>query len=399
MVDEIRRLSAEVLPEVVRLRRVIHAFPELAFEEVETARLVKEALEPLGLEVREGVAQTGIVATLRGTESGPAVLLRADMDALPIQENTGLPFASRVSGKMHACGHDAHTASLLGSAMILARLQSHLAGTIHFVFQPSEERLPGGARVMLDEGLLDTMLDPRPKSVFGQHVQPDLPAGQIGVRSGMYMASADEIYLDIRGEGGHAAAPHRLRSDAVLAAAHVIVALQTVVSRHCPPDVPSILSLGKVRADGATNVLPAEVHIEGTFRAMDESWRFRAHELIRRIVVDTARGLGAEAEVEIIVGYPALYNTPEEAALVRRAAEEYVGAENVHDIDRWFASEDFAWYLQEIPGSFYRLGTGVEGVVAAPGLHTPEFTINEEALRVGSGFMAYMAATYLSSHA
>ena len=400
MLDEIRSLSNDLFPEVVRLRRTIHANPELAFEEEETAALVRATLEPLGLEIRGGIARTGVVATLRGDSGGRSVLLRADMDALPIQEETGLPFASRVPGKMHACGHDVHTSSLLGAAMILQRLRHRLQGTIHFVFQPSEERLPGGARAMLDEGLLDgDLLSPRPESVFGQHVQPDLPAGKLGVRGGMYMASADELYITVHGEGGHAAAPHRLRSDAVLAASHVVVALQSVISRSCPPNVPSILTIGKFTADGATNVIPAAVRLEGTFRAMDESWRFRAHDLIRRIATQTGEAMGARVEVDVLVGYPALYNDPVTTEFVRSAAEAYVGAENVVDLEQWYASEDFAWYLKELPGSFYRLGTGATDRNDAHGLHTPKFTVNEEALRLGPGFMAYLGAESIRNHA
>lgn len=400
MLQDIQRLSNEIFPEVVRLRRAIHQHPELAFEEVETSRLVRKVLDGLDLEIHPAVAQTGIVATLRGGTEGPAVLLRADMDALPIHEQTGLPFASAVPGKMHACGHDAHTSSLLGTAMILSRLRERVPGTVHFVFQPSEERLPGGAKAMIDEGLLtDRFTSPPPASIFGQHVQPDLPAGKIGLRGGMYMASADELYITIRGEGGHAAGPHRLQSDAIVAAAHVIVALQTVVSRNSPPDVPSVLSIGKVTAAGATNIIPVEARLEGTFRAMDEAWRFRAHELIRRVVTHTAQSLGAEAEVEVVVGYPALFNHPQETALVEKAAREYVGPENVVELDLWFASEDFAWYLQQLPGSFYRVGTGNPESGIVHGLHTPQFTIDEEALRLAPGFMAHLAVTRLQNDA
>jgi hippurate hydrolase len=395
MLAETQALAEVVFPEVVRLRRMIHACPELAFEEVETARLVVDTLRPLGLDVENGVAKTGVVATLHGAHPGPTLLLRADMDALPIQEANTFDFASRHPGRMHACGHDAHTASLLGTALILHRMRDHLHGTIRLVFQPSEEKLPGGATVMIAEGVLEANARSNaPEAVFGQHVMPDLPAGMLGFRSGMYMASADELYLSVRGQGGHAAAPHRLQGDAVLAAAQVVVALQGVVSRHCPPDVPSVLSIGKVVAEGATNVLPHEVRMEGTFRAMDEAWRFRAHDLIRRIVQHTAAACGCEADVDIRVGYPELYNAPEPTRLARQAAREYVGAANVVDLDLWFASEDFAFFLREKPGSFYRLGTGNPARGITHGLHTPQFTIDEEALRIGSGFMAYLALRY-----
>ncbi|MDX1548326.1 MAG: M20 family metallopeptidase [Rhodothermales bacterium] len=389
MVNEIKALADDVFPEVIRLRRAIHRNPELAFEEHETARLVCETLQPLGLPIRTGVAQTGVVATLEGGAPGPAVLLRADMDALPIHEANAFDFASEHAGRMHACGHDAHTASLLGTAMILHRLRERVPGTVHFVFQPSEERLPGGAKAMIEEGVLGGQTAPR--AAFGQHVRPDLPAGTLGVRSGMFMASADELYVTVRGEGGHAAAPHELRTDAVLAAAHVVVALQSIVSRNCPPGVPSILSIGRVEAEGATNIIPEAARLVGTFRAMDEDWRFRAHDLIRRVATQTAAALGAEADVEIRVGYPALYNHPGEAALVREAAVDYVGPERTLDLDRWFASEDFAYYLKDVPGAFYLLGVGNEAEGIVHGLHTPRFTVDEEALRTGPGFMAYLA--------
>ncbi len=395
MIDTIKALNDEIFEDVVRLRRAIHRNPELALEEHETARLVQQTLALLDLDVRTGVAQTGIVATLRGGQPGPTLMLRADMDALPIQEANDFDFASQNPGRMHACGHDAHTSSLLGTAMILSRLRDHVHGTVRFLFQPSEERLPGGARVMIEEGALAAdAAGPAPEVAFGQHVTPELPVGTIGLRSGMYMASADEIYLTVKGQGGHAAGPHKLRSDAVLVASHLVVALQSVISRHCPPDVPSVLSIGRFIADGATNIIPETARLEGTFRAMDETWRFQAHGLIRRVAEHTVQAFGADLDLEIKVGYPALYNHPAPTTFLREAAHAYVGEENIVDLDLWFASEDFAYYLREVPGSFYRLGTGNEAKGIVHGLHTPRFTIDEEALRLGPGFMAYMAWRY-----
>ena len=395
MLDQIQQHADEVFPEVVRLRRTIHQHPELAFEEHATAQLVQETLEPLDLDVKTGIAQTGLLATLHGAKPGPTFLLRADMDALPIQEATGLDFASQREGKMHACGHDAHTASLVGTALILHRIRGDLAGTVRLLFQPSEEKIPGGAKAMIEEGVLEeNAAGPAPQAVFGQHVQPDLPAGTIGIRGGPYMASADEIYVTVRGEGGHAAGPHLLKADAVLVAAHIIVALQSVVSRHCPPDVPSVLSMGRLVADGATNVIPDAAHLEGTFRAMDEAWRFRAHELIERTIRHTAAAHGAKVDLDIKVGYPALNNDPACADFVREAACAYVGEARTVELERWFASEDFAYFLQERPGAFYRIGTGNEAEGITHGLHTPHFTIDEEALRMAPGFMAYLAWRY-----
>ncbi|MEM1042726.1 MAG: M20 family metallopeptidase [Bacteroidota bacterium] len=392
MQDRIQALNAELFDEVVDLRRRVHRNPELAFEEYETAALVAETLGALdGVTVQTGVAKTGVVATIEGGQLGPTLALRADLDALPIHEATGLDFASEHDGTMHACGHDAHTASLLGTAKILHAIRADLRGSVRFLFQPSEEKTPGGASVMIAEGALEASGSPAPEGIVGQHVFPQLPVGTVGVRSGDFMASADEVYLTVRGEGGHAAAPHSLAADAVLVQAHVLTALQSVISRNSPPDVPSILSFGKVTADGATNVLPAEVHIEGTFRSMDETWRFRAHDLIRRIAEQTAAAFGATCEVEIVVGYPALSNDPALAAEVRAAAVEYIGAERVIDLPQWFASEDFAFYTQQMPGAFYVLGVGNEAKGITHGLHTPRFTIDEDALRLGPGFMAYLA--------
>lgn len=400
MLDAIKSHAEAVFPDVVRLRRTIHRNPELAFEEEETARLVVETLRPLGLDVRPGVAKTGVVATLEGGRPGPTVALRADMDALPIREANDFDFKSQHPGKMHACGHDAHTSSLLGTAMILSRLKEQVHGTVRFLFQPSEECIPGGARPMIEEGALAAdATGAAPAVIFGQHVQPDLPAGKIGVRNGMYMASADEIYITVRSTGGHAAAPHLLPADAVLVASHLVVALQSIISRHCPPNVPSVLSIGRLIADGATNVIPETARLEGTFRAMDETWRFQAHELMQRVVEHTAAAFGAEVDVELAVGYPALCNHDVPTDFAREAARAYVGPENTVELDLWYASEDFAWYLREIPGTFYRIGTGNEARGIVHGLHTPRFTVDEDALRVAPGFMAYLTWKYGAEHA
>lgn len=398
MLDRVQQLNEEIVGDVVHLRRTIHSNPELAFEEHETAQLVLDTLASLDLEVRSGVAKTGVVATLRGGQPGPTVVLRADMDALPISEENDFEFASRNHGKMHACGHDAHTSSLLGTAMILSRVREELHGSVRFLFQPSEEKLPGGAKPMIEEGGLADIDGTEPEVIFGQHVQPDLDAGKIGVRGGMYMASTDEIYITVKGTGGHAAAPHLLETDPTLVAAHILVALQSVISRHCPPDVPSVLTIGRLIADGATNVIPGKARLEGTFRSMNEEWRFRAHDHMRRIASHTASAFGAEVDTEIVVGYPALYNDPDATDFVRSAAEDYVGSENVVELDRWYASEDFAWYLKKLPGTFYRIGTRSEEKGIVHGLHTPRFTIDEDALRVSPGFMSYLVWKYLAEH-
>ncbi|WP_028567098.1 M20 metallopeptidase family protein [Salisaeta longa] len=399
MLDRIRNRARDAFETIVALRRQIHRNPELALEETQTAALVAETLRPLGLYVQTGIYETGVVASLDGLKPGPTLLLRADMDALPISEATGLPFASETAGVMHACGHDAHTASLLGTAIVLSELKEHIHGRIRFCFQPSEERIPGGAKFMIEQGVLEGRgMGSAVDTVFGQHVAPDLPTGAIGVRSGAYMASADELHITIHGAGGHAAAPHTLSADATYVAAQVVTALQSIASRHSPPGTPTILSVGKLMAEGATNVIPEHARLEGTFRTMDEDWRFRAHDLIRRVVTHTAEAHGATADVEVRVGYPSLHNDPETSALVKQAAEDYVGAGQTVDLDRWYAGEDFAYFLQERPGTFYRLGTGNEEAQSTHGLHTPQFTVDEEALRVGAGFMAYLAWRYGNEH-
>jgi len=389
MIDTIRSAADDVYPEGVALRRELHRHPELSGEEHETARRVAAWLEDLDLDVRTGVYGTGVVGTLEGGKPGPTLLLRADMDALPIHEETGLDFASENDGVMHACGHDLHTSSLLGTAKILAAHREEVHGQIRFCFQPHEERIPGGAKFMIEEGVLDaTNGTPAPAAAFGQHTKPDLPPGTLGVRPGAFMASTDEVYVTVEGEGGHAANPHE-GVDPVYVASEIITSLQSLVSRRCPPGVPSVLTIGRLVADGATNVIPDTARLEGTFRTMDEEWRFRAHALFRQIVQRTAEAHSATAEVEVREGYPALYNDEDTTSLVQTAAREYVGPDRVVDADRWFAGEDFAYFLRECPGTFYQLGVGSEH-----GLHTAQFDPDEEALRTGTGFMAYVAWRY-----
>jgi len=390
VIDAFEAGANEIFDSVVDVRRTLHRHPELSGEERETARRVAERLRGLDLDdVQTGINGHGVVATLDGAKPGPTLLLRADMDALPIQEETELDFASEADGVMHACGHDVHTASLLGTAALLARHRDALRGQVRFCFQPHEERLPGGAKGMIDEGVLDGV-----DAAFGQHVKPDLPPGTIGVRPGWAMASADEVYVTVNGDGGHAGSPHELDTDATYVAAQILSGLQSVISRHCPPGTPSVLTIGRLVADGATNVIPATARLEGTFRAMGEDWRHRAHGLLRRVATRTAEAHGAAADVDVRTGYPALRNHEAEATLVADAAHDYVGPDRTVDADRWFAGEDFAYFLQERPGAFYQLGVGSEH-----GLHTSGLTVDEEALRTSTGFMAYLAWRYGREHA
>ena len=397
MLDKFKERSENLFDQTVDLRRTIHANPELAFDEFETAALVKSELEPLGIHLQTEVAKTGIVASIVGGQPGPDLALRADMDALPIHELNDLDYKSKKEGKMHACGHDAHTASLLTTAKIIHELKDEWPGSVRMIFQPSEEKLPGGAKIMIEEGAIDdNEVAKAPSGIFGQHVTPTIPVGKIGVRAGKYMASADEVYITIKGEGGHAAAPHLIKADAVYVMAQVITAMQSIISRTRPPNVPSVLTIGKVVADGATNVIPDVVTMEGTLRSLDEEWRFRAFDLIKSVVQKTAEAHGAEADVKVVQGYPFLFNDEKLAAFVRKSSIEYVGEENTLDLDVWFAGEDFAYYSQKMPGCFYRLGTGNVDKGITYGLHHPKFQIDEDALRISPGFMAFLTHSFAS---
>ena len=391
---EALRRDAEALEQtLVSDRRHLHQNPELSFEEVQTSAFVQDRLRDLNIPFTAGIGGYGVVANLQGHRPGPVVALRADMDALPIQEANDVPYASKVPGVMHACGHDVHTASLLGVAALLRSRTQEFSGTVRFLFQPAEEKLPGGASLMIRDGAL---ANPTPQAIYGQHVMPLLPAGTVGFRSGRYMASADEIRLTIRGKGGHAAMPH-LNTDSVLIASHIVVALQQVVSRRANPTLPSVLSFGHIIGEGAYNVLPNDVRLRGTFRTMDETWRAQAHALIREIASGTASAMGAICDVEIDRGYPMLFNHPKPTALARSTAEAYLGPQQVVDLDLWMAAEDFAFYAQEIPASFYRLGTRNEAKGWVSSVHTSTFDVDESALPLGAGLMAAIALEQLAA--
>ncbi|QIX61043.1 amidohydrolase [Hymenobacter sp. BT18] len=393
LLPRLKELAAEAAAETVALRQHLHAHPELSFQEFNTAAFVTEQLRRLGLDPQP-MATTGVVALVEGRNPGSRVVaLRADMDALPIQEQNEVSYKSTNPGVMHACGHDVHTSSLLGVARLLTQLRDEFEGTVKLIFQPGEELLPGGASLMIQEGVLE---NPAPASVLGQHVFPMLPAGQIGIRPGRYMASTDELYLTVRGKGGHGAMPE-MNLDPVLVAAHLIVAAQQLVSRRANPKLPSVLSFGKVIANGATNVIPNEVYIEGTFRTLNEQWREEAHQHLRRLCEGLADSMGAVCELEIRRGYPYLENEPQLTARVRAAAEEYLGAENVIELDQWMAAEDFAYFSQATSACFYRLGTRAADGRHASSVHTPTFDVDAHALEVGPGLMAWLALKELAS--
>jgi amidohydrolase len=392
--DRIKSLAQAYKQEVIDLRRHLHSHPELSFQEFQTAAFVAEKLKAIGITEIESKATTGWSALIKGKNPEKKVVaLRADMDALPIIEANEVPYKSQNPGVMHACGHDAHTASLLGAAKILHEVRDQFEGTIKLIFQPGEEIIPGGASLMIKDKVLE---NPRPQYILGQHVMPMIPAGKVGFRSGLYMASADELYLTIKGKGGHGAMPETF-IDPVLISAHLLVALQQIVSRVANPKIPSVLSFGRVEALGATNIIPNEVKIQGTFRTLDETWRAKAHEKMRQIAEGIVEGMGGQLDFEIRKGYPFLKNNPELTARSVAAAQTYLGAENVLDLDIWMAAEDFAYFSQEIDGCFYRLGTRNEARGITSGVHTPTFDIEEEALEIGAGLMAWLAVSELAS--
>ena len=394
MRNRIKELSRQFKEEVIQNRRHLHANPELSFEEYQTSAFVEKQLRSYGITDIEKKADTGLVALIKGRQPDKkTVALRGDMDALPITEINDVPYKSTNPGVMHACGHDVHTASLLGAARILREVRDEFEGTVKLIFQPGEELVPGGASLMIKDGALE---NPRPLSIIGQHVMPLIEVGKVGFRKGMYMASTDELYLTVKGKGGHGAMPENL-IDPVLISAHIIVALQQVVSRRASPKTPSVLSFGRVEALGATNIIPNEVNIQGTFRTLDEKWRKEAHQAMTKIAQGIAEGMGGSVEFEVRSGYPFLINEPELTQRAQNAAVDYLGEENVEDLDIWMAAEDFSYYTQEMPGCFYRLGIRNEAKGITAGVHTPNFNIDEDALEVGAGLMAYIALEELRS--
>lgn len=394
MIDQqrVKGLAKEFASDIIDVRRHIHANPELSYEEFETAKYVAEKLREMGLEPTEGVAGTGLVAIIEGKNpSIRTVALRADMDALPITEQNDISYKSQNDGVMHACGHDVHTSCVLGAAKILTELKDSFEGSIKLIFQPGEEKNPGGASLMIKDGALE---NPKPQAMLGQHVMPFIQTGKVGFREGKYMASADEIYLTVKGKGGHAALPDRA-VDPIVISAQIISALQQVISRNADPKTPTVLTFGTIHGGHAQNIIPDEVKISGTFRALDEDWRFKAHELITRSAKGIAESLGGSCDVFVDVGYPFLSNHEGTTRLARKAAEDYLGKENVEDLDLWLGAEDFAYYSHVVPSCFYRLGTGNEEKGTTQGVHTPTFNIDEDAIEVGIGLMAWIALEQL----
>lgn len=387
MKEVIKKLTKKNFKKTLGFRKHLHMYPELSFQEKETSKYISEVLKSAGIKHSKGWAKHGIVAEI-GSDKGVSIALRADIDALPIQEANKVRYKSKHDGIMHACGHDVHTSSLLGAALILKSIESELKGKVYCIFQPGEEKLPGGASILIKEGLLNKI---KPASIIGQHVHPPLEVGKLGFKSGTYMASADEIYLTIKGKGGHAALPHNC-IDPIYIGSEIIIALQSIVARSSNPIDTSVLSIGSFQSvGGTTNVIPDEVRLEGTFRAMNEKWRKKAHKLIKRTAQNIAKAHGAQCDVIIKVGYPCLINNDDITSRTRQHAIDYLGKRQVVELPIRMTAEDFSYYSQLVPACFYRLGTGNTSKGITSPVHTPTFDIDEEALLVGSGFMAYNA--------
>ncbi len=388
LIDLIKQKASALQPELIEIRRHLHMHPELSMQETETSAFIQSKLTEFGIPFTSGIAVHGIVGLIKGKNpDSQTIALRADMDALPINEKNQVDYCSKNPGVMHACGHDVHMTSLLGAAIILNEIKDHFEGTIKLIFQPSEERFPGGASMMIKEGVLE---NPAPQKMFGQHVLPTLEAGKVGMKPGKYMASTDEVYLTVKGKGGHGATPE-LNVDPVLIAAHLLIALQQIVSRNTPPQLPAVLSFGRFIAEGRTNIIPNEVKLDGTLRTFDEKWRAEAHEKITLMATSIAEGMGGKCEVFIDKGYPFLVNDEAVTAEARQFAVEYLGEENVVDLDLRMTAEDFAYFSQRIPSCFYRLGIRNESRGIIHNLHTDQFDVDETSLETGAGLMAWMA--------
>jgi amidohydrolase len=388
--DLLNTATSEILDEIIAIRRHLHQFPELSFDEVKTAQFVSDQLTSWGITHQKGMVKTGVVATIESPNSQAKwIALRADLDALPILEKNETSYVSVNKGIMHACGHDVHTAILLGTAKVIHALKDQLTVNIKFIFQPGEEKLPGGASLMIAEGVLE---NPSVSEIYALHVFPELEVGKIGFREGMYMASCDEIRMTIKGKGGHAAMPH-LNIDPILITSHLIVALQQVVSRNCPPQIPCVLSFGKIEGLGATNVIPDEVYLEGTFRTMNETWRTKAHQLIKEMSEQLTKSMGASADVEIAVGYPYLENHVQLTQVARERATKMLGNENIVDLELRLTGEDFAYYSQKIPATFIRIGVRNESKGIIYPVHNSKFDIDESALL--TGMLTFLSQVFL----
>ena len=387
--QQIKNLAKKYADEFIDIRHHLHANPELSYEEYETSKFVQQKLASYNIPF-EIKATTGVIGLIKGKNPEKRVVaLRADMDALPIIEENDVAYKSTRPGIMHACGHDAHTACLLGAAKILSELKNEWEGTVKLIFQPGEEKNPGGASILIKEGVLE---NPAPQTIFGMHVHPSLATGRLSFRGGMVMASADEIYITIKAKGGHAAQPH-LTADTILIGSNLIVALQQIISRNNNPFNPSVLSITSFQGGNTTNVIPSEVKLMGTFRAMDEEWRFKAHVLIKKLATELVESMGASIDIKIDVGYPHVFNNEKLSAAASKKAAGFMGKDKIEETELRMGGEDFAFYSHKIPACFFRLGTGNVAKGITIGGHTPTFNIDEDAIEIGMSIMALMGAT------
>lgn len=389
MLERIKKLAKDYAEEFIKVRHHIHSNPELSYQEFETSKFIQHKLTEYNI-LFHVMATTGVVGLIEGKNpSKKTVALRADIDALPIKEENDLDYRSKNPGIMHACGHDVHTTCLLGAAKILSELKENWEGTVKLIFQPGEEKNPGGASLMIKEGVLE---NPVPQNIFALHVHPGLEVGKFSFRGGMVMASADEIYITIKGKGGHAAAP-QYTSDTILIASYLVISLQQIISRNNDPFNPSVLSITSIKGGNTTNVIPSEVKLMGTFRAMNEQWRIKAHELIINQTNELVRAMGADVEIKIDVGYPFVLNDENLSSTAKENAIKYAGINNVEETELRMGAEDFAYYSHQIPACFFRLGAGNKEKGITSGVHTPTFNIDERAIEQGMGMMAWLAVS------
>jgi len=389
LIDNIKSKVSRYHQETVNNYKYLHRNPELSFQEKNTSEFIQSKLDALGVSYRSNIGGYGILAWVEGKGiSHRTIALRADMDALPITETNEIDFKSRNEGVMHACGHDTHTASLLGVVKIINEMKDSFAGRVLFIFQPGEERHPGGAKLMLEDGLFDTY---KPDIIVGQHAYVDYPAGTVGFEPGVIMASADEVHVKIMGRGGHGALPNEL-NDTVLAASQVVASMQQIVSRRSNPFKPCVLSFGKFIADGATNIIPDIVTLAGTLRCMDEEERYKLKPIIRDLAIHTAKAYGCECDIQVYDGYPCVFNDEPTTLMMKSFAGEYLGSDSVKGLPKRMTAEDFGFYSQLYPCTFYRFG--IQGERISTGLHTSTFLIDEKALQTSVGTMAYLALRY-----